>query len=81
MRKAVRLEVNLPRRASHPAALAEYGQLYRVTMNVIRARITESCAWYLLDVSGAARKVEALLRLFRERGVPMRTHALPTSVA
>ena len=81
MRKAIRLEVNLSRGATGASALSEYGRLYRVDLNVLRARVTESRAWYLLDVSGAARKVEALIRLFRERGVSMRTHHLSSSFA
>ena len=81
MRKAVRLEVSLSRGATGASALDEYGRLYRVDLNVLRARVTENRAWYLLDVSGAARKVEALIRLFRERGVTLRTHQLSTSIA
>ena len=81
MRKAVRLEVNLTRNARSSSALDEYGRLYRVDLNVLRARVTRSGAWYLLDVSGAARKVEALIRLFRERGVTLRTCQLSTSIA
>jgi len=80
MRKAIRLEVNLSRGATG-ASLNEYGRLYRVDLNVLRARVTESRAWYLLDISGAARKVEALIRLFRERGVSMRTRTLSSSFA
>jgi len=78
MRKAVRLEVHLPRRDT---ALSEYGRLYHVDLNVLRGRVTGSRAWYLLDVTGAARKVEALIRLFRERGLSIRTHVLETSYA
>lgn len=81
MRKAVRLEVNLSRAAAGASVLNEYGRLYHVDLNVLRARVTESRAWYLLDVSGAAKKVEALLCLFRERGASMTTHALSTSFA
>ena len=78
MKKAVRLEVQLPRRDT---ALNEYGRLYHVDLNVLRGRVTENRAWYLLDITGAARKVEALLRLFRERGLSIRTRALVGSYA
>ena len=45
MRKAIRLEVNLSRGATGASALSEYGRLYRVDLNVLRARVTESRAW------------------------------------
>jgi hypothetical protein len=79
MKKAVRLEVRLPRYDAAPSALTEYGRLFDVDLNVLRGRVTESRAWYLLDITGAARRVEALIRLFRERGLKIRTHQLELS--
>ena len=77
MWKAVRLEVDLP---SHPS-LDEWGRRHRVALNVLRGRVTKRGGWYLLDVSGAAAKVEAALRHFRERALAIRTHSLETSYA
>jgi len=77
MWKAVRLEIDLP----SPPALETFRRRHRVDLNVLRARVTESRAWYLLDVSGAAAKVEAAVRHFRERGFALRTHSLETSYA
>lgn len=77
MWKAVRLEVDLPA----PPSLDTFRREHRVDLNVLRGRVTKRGAWYLLDVSGAARKVEAAVRHFRERGFAIRTHTLETSYA
>ena len=77
MWKAVRLEVDMP---SAPA-LEEFRRHHRVDLNVLRGRVTESGAWYLLDVSGAAGKVDSAVRHFRKRGFATRTHSLETSYA
>ena len=81
MKKAVRLEIHLPRREASSPALSEYGRLYHVDLNVLRARVTERRAWYLLDVAGAARRVEALIQLFRERGLAIRTRSMQPTYA
>lgn len=77
MRKAVRLEVDLPA----APVLDEVRRRHGVDLNVLRGRVTERRAWYLLDVSGAAAKVEAAVRFLRERGISIRTHRLETSFA
>jgi len=77
MLKEIRLEVELP----SPTLMKRLGRLRGVTLNVLRARVTESRAWALLDVSGAAAKVEALLRHFRERGFSIRALSPGSSLA
>jgi acetolactate synthase small subunit len=78
MKKEVLLEVDLPRR---DAALNELGDLRCLDLNILRGRVTESRARYLVNVSGAARKVEALIRLLRRRGSLIRTGGLKASCA
>ena len=79
MKKAVRLEVQAPRGALEGTAREEFTRRFHVALNVLRGRLTPSGAWYLMDISGASRRVEALIRLFRERGLAIRTHSIEAS--
>jgi hypothetical protein len=68
MQKAVRLEVHMPqgRRVgdfSHPPC---------VGFHVVRGRITERSSWFLLELTGTARRIQEAVRAFRDRGVSVR---------
>jgi hypothetical protein len=66
MSKRVRVEVVFPvlrgpriRGLFHPC---------RVALNVLRGRVTETAAWFEVELSGPVRRVDAALRGFRSRG-------------
>ena len=77
MKTAVRVEVD----ATSPPELEGLRRLHHVELNVLRARVTGRRSWFLLDISGAAAKVEAALRHFRERGFSIRTLSPGSSYA
>jgi hypothetical protein len=63
--KAVRVDVEVPdgRSMVRPPLVA---------FAVLRGRITETTAWFRLELRGTARRIEQALAAFRERGLRVR---------
>lgn len=63
--KAMQVEVEIPggRSMIRPP---------QVALAVLRGRITETSAWFRLELRGTARKLREALALFRERGLRVR---------
>ncbi len=71
MPKQVRVEVRFG--AFPRPGLRELFHPCRVALNVLRGRVTETAAWFELEISGPARRIDAVLRGFRDRGAVIQT--------
>jgi len=61
--KTVHVNVTFPDRSLARPVLEEIGRDRGLTVNILRGRITEEIATFELEVTGAARRVDDLIRL------------------
>jgi len=68
MRYAVRVEVEM----AQGRRMGEFAPPASVACQVVRGRITERSSWFLVELTGTARRVQEAIRAFRDRGVSVR---------
>ena len=81
MTKRARIEVEFERGRFPEVAQRDLSRKYCVHLQILRARVTEQGAWYLLALSGADRRVGAVIRWFQRKGILVRAQPIETLTA
>ena len=68
-RKVVHLEVYFADRSLSKPAILELSRDSSISVNILRGRLTETSAWFELELSGSPSRVDAVVRQGRNWGV------------